>query len=469
MELVYHFNEIGLDYIDVIILVITVICSFLFTNWLYPKYIAFAKKKGWVGNDIHKHDRPEVAESGGIPFLIGIIPSCVVVILLFPNIRNEAICFLFTVVFSGLIGYIDDRWVLSSTKKILIMIITGIPIFVLNWFDFIEIDSPMLPILGQLRLTIIYPFVIPLIIAILTNLVNMLEGYNGEGSGSALIAIIFLLICSIIYKSSEGLIFCLVILGALVAFVKFNIFPAKVFPGDVGTLALGAAIGCVAVFGSLEVAMFCCILVHLFNGFYVIASIKGLKERRDIETTDIIMRDDDVIEASKGREDHLTLPRLILADKPLTEPQLVHNFWALAYIGGIIAIIGEVIKFYNPLKVLDFTSTLVICLVLIGLALPVVIKFKAIRGIVYFMIALLLIGVLFLLIIDSFVVDHPLNWLITFVLAGGGFFYWYYLTVKYFWYKISKISGEKYEIKLIPFAIQTVKDILAKFLKIAFS
>lgn len=457
------FEKIGLDYIDIIVMVVVALCSFLLTKWLYPKYIAFAKKRDWVGHDIHKKDRPEVAESGGIPFLIGIIPPLISAMILFPEITDEVIVFLVTILLSGLIGFIDDRIVLSSLKKIVIMIIIGLPIFILNWFDYIHIKDPFLPILGQLRLTIIYPFVIPLIIAIMTNMVNMLEGYNGEGSGTSLIAVIFLLVCAVISESAQGLIYSIAIIGPLVAFFLFNKYPAKVFPGDVGTLALGAALGCIGVFGSLEVAMFCVVLVHVFNGFYVIASLKGLKERHTITTTDIQMTEDDIIKPSTGKEDHLTLPRLIVAEKPLNEPQLVRNFWALSYIGGLFALVAEVIKL-NTRGQIDLIWTAVLVLIITCGSIPILFKFKAIRGIVYFMLALLCIGVIFLFVIDRLVVNNPLNWLITGILAGLGFVYWYYLTIKYFWYKMSKVSGIDYEIKLIPFLRDTVNDILKSFL-----
>jgi UDP-N-acetylglucosamine--dolichyl-phosphate N-acetylglucosaminephosphotransferase len=440
------FATLGLDALDFLILALIAVGSFIFTKIVFSKYIIFAKKKGWTGNDIHKHARPEVAESGGLAFLIGLIPAGIIVMILYPHIINETIVFLLTVFFSGIVGFIDDKMVLSPFKKIILTAITGGPIFVLNYFGFIHINSPIIPLIGQTQLNIIYPLAIPVIIAVMTNAVNMLEGYNGEGSGTSLISIIFLIICSIIAQSSQGLIFSLVIIGALAAFFTYNKYPAKVFPGDVGTLALGAAIACVGIFGSMEVAMFCTILVHVFNGFYVVASMRGFKERHTIKTKDIIVTDDDFIEASKGKNDHLTLPRLIVAERKMKEPELVHNFLALSLIGGLFSIVAQTltkISFSSPTPPTDGD------LIAVGIALivafvgyiPIIFKFKAIRGISLFMIVLLVVGALYLLIIDVYIVSSGyFNWLIAGVIGLLGFAIWYYSSIRYFWYKISKVD-----------------------------
>lgn len=457
------FEDILLNIVDVVILISLSIFSYLFTTWIYPKYISFANKRKWVGNDIHKNNKPEVAESGGIPFLLGIIPPFIFVCFIFPELKNESIIILLLIISYGIIGFIDDRIILSPFKKLFLMLLTSAVITILHWKGFIQIDNPIIPIIGQVRITIIYPLIVPIIILILANLVNMLEGYNGEGSGTALIVISFLLIDSIIRKSSEGLIFILCILGSLAAFFKFNKYPAKVFPGDVGTLSMGAAIGCVAIFGSLEVAMFCCILVHLFNGFYVVSTVGGLKERHNIKTKDIFISENELITPSLGKNDHMTLPRLIVATKPLTEPILVHHFWALGYIGGLFSIIGQVIIAFT-LNQLSLLTTIILTIIILCGIIPIFIKYKAIRGIIYFMIALLVIGGLLLIFIDLYIVHLLYNWIIVGIIGIIGFFSWYYLTIKYFWYKINKIPNieEKVEIKLVPFVKEMIKLILNK-------
>lgn len=420
-----------------------------------------------------------MAESGGVAFVLGIIPGQILIMFIFPSLWKETLAFSITVILSGLVGFVDDRRTLSSFKKILLMIATGIPIFILNldlpktgiqwpnWLQwlgkikvgFIQIEDPVVPIIGQTRLTLLYQLAIPIIIMVLTNGVNMLEGYNGEGSGTSLIIIGFMIIYSLIAQSSEGLIFSLSVIGALTAFFKFNRFPAKVFPGDVGTLSLGATIACIAMFGSLEVAMFCAILVHIFNSFYVIASLRGFRERHTIKTQDIIVTDHQLIEASKGEHDHLTLPRLILAEKPLTEPLLVRNIWALAIIGGLFGVVAETLKHsqWTPLPLFGDNAggihpiwILVALLAVACLYTLIILKFKAIRMVTYLMITLLLGGIGLLVFLRGILIIQQMdsendwlryvNWLIAGVMAIGGFILWYIFSVNHLQRKILKLK-----------------------------
>ena len=162
------------------------------------------------------------------------------------------------------------------------MVLAGAPVFIFKLLGYISIASPAMPILGRLRALVwIYPLIIPVIIAITTNTVNMLEGYNGEGSGTTTISMIFIIVAAVIAQSVQGLIFGIVTLAVIFAFFLFNKYPSKAFPGDIGTLVIGAAIGMVAVLGSLEVVMFIALLTQVFNSFYVIASVRGFKESHD--------------------------------------------------------------------------------------------------------------------------------------------------------------------------------------------
>ena len=67
------------------------------------------------------------------------------------------------------------------------------------------------------------PLIIPFIIAITTNTVNMLEGYNGEGSGSAVIAIIVLIITGIVCRSSQAVLFAIPVLAAILAVIGYSL------------------------------------------------------------------------------------------------------------------------------------------------------------------------------------------------------------------------------------------------------
>ena len=222
-------SELNWTIVEVIQLIIVFVFGFLLTYLLLPYIIKLMKRKGYVGIDIHKNSKPQVAESGGLGIVIGFTLSSFFLMFFFPSFLKEIIIFVLTVILAGLIGYVDDRIRLRSRYKILLSIFSGSVFFVAINVGFISVSSPTIPFLDQTRLTIIYPFVIPIIFAIFTNTVNMLEGYNGEGSGTCLIAVFFLLICGIIWDSAEAIIFTVPVIAVLIPFFIYNKFPAKIF------------------------------------------------------------------------------------------------------------------------------------------------------------------------------------------------------------------------------------------------
>ncbi|MBA7568262.1 Phospho-N-acetylmuramoyl-pentapeptide-transferase [subsurface metagenome] len=448
-------TDLNWGVLEAIYLIIVFAVGFTITMAIIPYLIKIMKRRGHIGIDIHKNLKTEVAESGGISIVIGSSFTSIFLIIFFPSFFNEILIFVLTVVLSGLIGYIDDRIKLRSRYKLILTIFTGTLIFLANYFGFIKIESPTIPFLGQLRLTIIYPILAPIIVTVFANTVNMLEGYNGEGSGTSIIALCSLFVCSIIWNSAEGVLFTVIALAILVPFYLYNKFPAKIFPGDVGTLSIGALFAGIALFGSLEAAVFCALLIHIFNSFYVLYSVKGFFESSEIleNKSDVILLENDFIKASDEKDAALTLPRLILAKGPLNEPKLVKNFYIISIICGFFSIITTLLMVWT-IGNLDLI-TIAIVIVIFGLLSAILLyKFPRIRGIVILMVILIIVGFIYLLCIELFImpIDFddinilgflilPTNIIISLILVIPGLLLWYYITVKYFWFEINKMKN----------------------------
>ncbi|MHA1510659.1 MAG: hypothetical protein ACTSRX_02950 [Promethearchaeota archaeon] len=436
------FSDLSLTLIDGIIIFSIGLFVFFFTYYLYPPLIKWIKKKGWIGYDIHKKDRTPTPESGGIGIAIALIIGSILIGIFYSELWMEVLVFMITIIFAAGIGFIDDRKQFSSKKKIILLIIAGLPVFIFNlpFIGWITVDSPILPILGQLRLNVIYPFVLPFIVLILTNTVNMLEGYNGEGSGTTSIATFFMIIAAIMTKSGEGVIFGVIILGAGLAFYLFNKFPAKIFPGDIGTLTTGAAISMLGILGSLEIVMVLVMLPHIFNSFYVIASEHGFKESHTITLKDISMDDDDYIHASLDPGAVLTLPRLILATGKLKEKDLVNNIMALSVISGIFAIFAT--QWILPVEVPNYALSISVFIIGGILYFIIIKKFPRIFGITIIMTILMIIGAILVYFLDLFIVKQPLNWLYSGIIGIIVLVIWYRITILYFNRSIEKIKNK---------------------------
>jgi phospho-N-acetylmuramoyl-pentapeptide-transferase len=227
-----------------------------------------------VGNHKTKAGTPTM---GGIIVLISIlIPT-----LLWANITNWFIIIIFITTLSlGLVGFLDDYLKvikkypkgLIGKYKVVGQVAVGLIIGGMIYF-FPELFSPAME---QFKTLTTIPFqkylnfdwgilYIPMVIFILTatsNAVNLTDGLDGLSIGTvgiatfalALIAYVtgnftFAKYLSIMYISGSGelTIFAASIVGASLGFLWFNSYPAKVFMGDTGSLALGGAIGGLAI------------------------------------------------------------------------------------------------------------------------------------------------------------------------------------------------------------------------------
>jgi len=449
-------SDLNWGFLEILFLVIVFLVGLLVTYFLLPYIIKLLKKKNYVGYDIHKNSRPEVAESGGLGFVLGFTIASILLMVFFIDFFNEILIFILTVLSAALIGFVDDRIKLKSRYKIILSIFSGTIIFIANLFNIVDISSPTIPILDRTRLNFIYPFLVPILVAIFGNTVNMLEGYNGEGSGTCLIAVCSLLICGIIWDSAQGVIFAIPVIAVLIPFFLKNKFPSKVFPGDIGTLSMGAMIACIMLFGSLEVATFCALLIHVFNSFYVLYSVKGFLESDKIREgkDDIILLENDTIKASDQKDAALTLPRLILAKGPLTEPNLVKNFFVISIICGEFAILSVLFTQFT----MGILNVGIFFVVFVFLMIPVAYflkKYPRIRGTITLMVILLIAGIIFFSLAE-FILIHlpltdiklgaisiPLNLILILIIGLVGLIGWYYISIKYFWYQINTMKKEE--------------------------
>ncbi len=201
--------------------------------------------------------------------------------------RNETYIVLFTLVSVGCIGFIDDylnirgigrtKWLSARIKMILLIL------FWLVWaywfYGKLGYSSIHIPLFGAVSIGYLY---IPLFIFVLVataNSVNITDGLDGLAGG-------LLLFCYTIYAViayTKGLFiltaFCLIIVGALIAFLWFNIKPAKVFLGDVGSLSLGATLAVIAFMTDTLLVLLIAGGIFIFETLSVIVQLLSKKYR----------------------------------------------------------------------------------------------------------------------------------------------------------------------------------------------
>jgi UDP-N-acetylglucosamine--dolichyl-phosphate N-acetylglucosaminephosphotransferase len=305
---------------------------------LTPKIAKVMRSKGVVGVDVHKLDRPEVPEMCGISIIAGLTVS-VFTASIFSSFINEFFSFLTVTFVAGLIGYLDDKGKLGPRVKPLLTALAGLPILLQGTYD----PYPILPIIGRTRLTIIYPLLVPIAISVTSNAVNMMDPLNGVMAGSGSIVTLTLLASSFLLGRDDAAFLCVGLLGCLLAFYYYNKYPSRVFSGNIGSLAVGAAIGAIVVIGRLEAIGIIALIPHIMNAFYGLASVGHLFERKEIKSRPIKILKSGRLAASTDTDAPITLTRTILVDGPKKEKDVVNVFFILTSFSSLLALITTII------------------------------------------------------------------------------------------------------------------------------
>lgn len=291
--------------------------SFLTCFFTMPYYIRRAKAGGWVGPDIHKRDNPLIPESGGIVWVFSYLVSIFLLVPLYNvDTQLKIIAGGTTVLLAALIGMADDAIDFPWRVKSLLPVLASIPLAVMR----AGTTNVHIPFVAMVDLGIFYYlFVIPLAVTGSSNVINQLAGLNGLEAGSSLVVGVNLIGCTLLAGNQFGLILLVPCIGALLAFLWYNRYPSRVFPGDVGTLAFGSTFAAFGVLCNLEQAVVICLLPHIFNSLLILSGfLRGAPAESSMDE-DLVFHSDSpyslrclVLRAASLREDSLVTTILLI-------------------------------------------------------------------------------------------------------------------------------------------------------------
>lgn len=233
--------------------------SFFVTYLITPYWIKAAHIVGLTGRDMNKLEKPEAAEMGGLPVNAGFFTGVFTYIALRTFYLNEdatlvpLLAVSSTLLIIVIVGMIDDvlGWKMGMRKwqKPLLTSIAAVPMMAVNAGE----SSMVLPLLGNVDLGILYPLlIVPIGITGAANGFNMLAGFNGLEAGMGIIILSTLGYIAWESGSSWVTMLALSMVFALLAFLRYNWNPAKIFPGDTMTYSIGALVASVAILGNAE-------------------------------------------------------------------------------------------------------------------------------------------------------------------------------------------------------------------------
>ncbi len=276
--------------------IVSLLTALVIALWMGPHLIAYLQKMQ-IGQVVRSEGPESHFSKRGTPTMGGllILFSIAVSVLLWARLSNPYIwCVLFVLVGYGIVGFVDDyRKVVRKDTKGLIarwkyFWQSVIALAVAFTMYAVGKDTPatllvvpffkdVMPQLGVLYILLTY-----FVIVGTSNAVNLTDGLDGlaimptvfVAAGFALVAwatgnINFANYLKIPFLPHAGelVIFCTAIVGAGLGFLWFNTYPAQVFMGDVGSLALGGVLGTIAVLLRQE------FLLVIMGGVFVIETL----------------------------------------------------------------------------------------------------------------------------------------------------------------------------------------------------
>ncbi|WP_207289689.1 phospho-N-acetylmuramoyl-pentapeptide-transferase [Senegalia massiliensis] len=244
-----------LDYIDIIRIIGI---SFIIALLLGPLSIPLLRKLN-VGQSIREEGPKSHIKKSGTPTMGGIIfLLAAIVTSLTSGIVNKDISLLiFSTLGFGAIGFIDDfikvvlkrNLGLRAYQKLLAQILIAVILVIYQTKTASQGTEIIVPFLNNfyLDLGILYlPFIIFVVVGTV-NSVNLTDGLDGLATGITLIVLSFFSLVALKMGYGAVTVFSAALAGGCLGFLKYNAYPAKVFMGDTGSLALGGAIAAISI------------------------------------------------------------------------------------------------------------------------------------------------------------------------------------------------------------------------------
>jgi phospho-N-acetylmuramoyl-pentapeptide-transferase len=221
--------------------------------WKKPRENSVTGEAATVFNQLHaaKHKR-HIPTMAGIIFVLA---TCIVT-LMFNLERAETWLPLAAFAGAGAIGLLDDFINIKGTGKgvaglpsKLKLLLTTVIALIGGWFFYFKLDvsSVNIPFYGDLGIGWLVIPLFVLVVVATANAVNISDGLDGLAGGLATSAFAVYAVIALLEQRYGVSAFCMTIVGGLLSYTWFNIHPARFFMGDVGSFALGTALGVVAM------------------------------------------------------------------------------------------------------------------------------------------------------------------------------------------------------------------------------
>lgn len=258
------------------ILILTFVIGVVIALILGPITIPLLRRLKF-GQNIREEGPKSHLKKAGTPTMGGvmfILSTTIVMIIMSSSFTEKGMVALYSLIAFGFIGFLDDllkilkkqsEGLKAWQKMLLLLIVSG----AFGYYSYVNLPHDIvIPFTSfKLPLGVLYvPFVI-FVYAAMTNAVNLTDGLDGLASTVSVLVLTFFGVLTFIIKDYSLTIFSVALISGLIGFLKFNSYPAKVFMGDTGSLAIGGAITTIAIISGYP------LLIVIVGGIYVIEAL----------------------------------------------------------------------------------------------------------------------------------------------------------------------------------------------------
>lgn len=234
------------------------LASFLGTVLLIPAFIRFFQAKRIEGQQMHEDVKQHQFKAGtptmgGTVFLVVSIFVSFLVAFSQGMLTGGVVAILFILTLYGLIGFLDDflkifkkvNEGLKAKQKLILQIVGGLVFYLLHVQG---ASGGTLNVFGySIHLGIFYIVFVLFWLVGFSNAVNLTDGIDGLASISVVISLVAYSMIACVQKQYDILLVCVTMIGGLLGFFVYNKKPAKIFMGDVGSLALGGMLATISI------------------------------------------------------------------------------------------------------------------------------------------------------------------------------------------------------------------------------
>ncbi|MGG6796005.1 UNVERIFIED_CONTAM: phospho-N-acetylmuramoyl-pentapeptide-transferase [Streptococcus canis] len=320
--------------------------ALMLTAFAMPHFIKFYQLKKIGGQQMHEDVKQHLAKAGtptmggtvfllvatGISFLLGLF--------FFQNGQSLGLIsgILSVVLIYGIIGFLDDflkifkqiNEGLTAKQKLVLQLVGGLI------FYFLHVSPSGISSINvfgyELPLGVFYLFFVLFWVVGFSNAVNLTDGIDGLASISVVISLLTYGVIAYVQGQFDVLLLIGTMIGALLGFFLFNHKPAKVFMGDVGSLALGAMLAAISIALRQEWTLLMIGLVYVLETSSVMLQVSYFKyTKKKYGEGHRIFR-------MTPFHHHLELGGLSGRDKKWSEWQVDAFLWAIGSLASLVVL-----------------------------------------------------------------------------------------------------------------------------------